>query len=347
MPETVSQQIIDEYDLGNTDIEPDQVTVPAVLAAETPASSASPGQAQPRNPDGTFASPATPEGTNPRITHPASLVEAATTYGFSDSEIAALPTDQLHAQVWRMHKVHQGLRQQMDADRAKIADTQRKEQPVAPVPAIDPEEEELLTLEREGLDPRLTKFLKLSRSAKKELEELKAHVQEREQRDQKRVISGVDAMVEDGFAALGDSFKKIFGTGTLNELGENSPAAKRRFDVVRSAGIDINTDSAATIKKKITAAANSIYSDMIDQAVIPAVPAAPSAYGAALNGKQANGTTPSKEDWNQAGLRRPTSREVEELPPGEERAIRNLAKKMGADVGAVPDSVEKDGFLPD
>jgi hypothetical protein len=311
------------------------------------------------NADGSFAK-VTPEPTSaetpetpatPKPSHPATLIEAAKSFGMTDDEIGDPSTNpRLHDQVWRLHSVREAARERAESFRAN-SDGPAKRADAAP-PAPEPEEnfglpeEELVGIHK----PLLTVMQKLA----KENKELKKAIEE-----QGGTLKKVqfDARTEAVIEALDEAFEKIgdpyYGEGSGTQMQSTSEELQNRQALFDAAGIDILHDNKKTIVAKIIAKNRRFRGDKTptppkQELGIYGQPKVPS------NGttpKPSNGTPPVKryteEEWLAAGLAKPTHTGKSALPNGRQKAIESVAKLQGRQPSDndSPSDVDDMGFL--
>ena len=320
----------------------DTIGTPPVATPETPAAAPSPPEPvpvdeRPRNPDGTFAKSAP--------VHAPEVIRAARTFGFSDEEIAETPANSLYRQVIRLHQE----REQAYRALATEQDLTRRDASVqsgaasTPLPAVTevPDEDYIEQFANEtGFDKRFAGLVKKLLAENKKLSETVGALSKREQiRDQVATSNVLDR----AFGSL-KGYEKQLGKEAMENLVKDSPEAKRRIGLLRAAGINpanAGQIPEAQITKALSDAAalmlGPVTTDPYVEAMKPGAPAKPAA-----NGQPPQGRFTQKE-WDDAGLAVPTSRGADDLPPGEEKAIRNLAKKLGQEA-VVPTLVNKDVY---
>lgn len=326
-PET-TPPVADPYDLGDTSEAPFQQASQTSLVQELPPPVETPGPSapaaeRPRNADGTFAKPA-------------NLVEVARSFGYSDSDIDELTTAQLNADCLRLTHKQNTLRSNLAAERTAQDAQVRAPAPERAKPQADEDEEALDALEKEGFDPRLSKVVRKVLKENKQLRSELGGIAQREQLREERTTAEV---IDGAFEAMEQA--ALFGEGAIEDLGETAEG-RRRLAVVRMANIDLKKDNATTIRRKVKQTAKELFGGSE-----PAKKKAEETpYDAALgktNGKPAKRIT--KEQWNDAATQKPTNREGSDLPPGDEKAIKGVKARLGADADAEPDSTTMDGFF--
>lgn len=296
--------------------------------------------AQERNPDGTFKSPE-PEAP----VHPGYLVELARDFGFTDDEINGMPTDLLGRNV-------QILRQREAQRQRTLSAEYQLQNPRVPQPAPappQPEPEIDLGIDEAEFGPEIVKVLKKvkgdsikeARALREELAQVKA---QQAQVQQTATANHLDA----AFDLVGDEFKHIYGVGSAGEIGQSDPdSVTRRVSDIKALmakGINPFAMSPKALAGKIKQYAAPLYK--VTAPAKPVVdPYADAGVPTPTNGK----TKPriSQEEWDNAGLAKPTSRKGAAEPDGTEKAIRNLEAKqreLGVS-GSVPNQSELEGFL--
>ena len=298
------QTPVDPFDLGDTS---------KVTPTETPSPAP---EARPRNADGTFA-PVVP----PKPQHPAHLVSVAKSFGYSEAELEAIPTEQLNAECWRLNQHRENMR----AENATLRDLQPAPRQPAPVQAPqEPDDDVILTeLEQQGFEPKLVgimrKFAKENKALKSALGDVNGLKQREQQREVRTLAETIDSAINE--------FERpdLFGEGDIGALPEQSAETILRLTIAAQAKIKPE-DSMATIRKKIKAVGAAIVAKIPKSA--PAAPA-PSTdpYEGAIKGKT---KTPTKEEWAQAALQRPAGREKPALPDGDQKAISGVKAKLDA-----------------
>ncbi len=333
-------------------------TIAVAPPPETPA--VAPVDDRPRNPDGTFK----------KIhQHESYVVQAARSFGYTDDEIAETAPTQLHREVTKIYQNRESMRQIAATQKTMDASTQRTQEAVA---AIPPEDDfEIPADELEGLaitNPGLAKlFKKLPKALKdtiKENADLKSRLEAREKHDVERENRTTFAMVDDAFESLGEKGAEWFGKGDMASLVDPATQkplgqeAMRRNIVYASAGI-LAGDTAKTIERKIASAAKLFVRESV---AAPAKPAEVNPYTDPTNGETngtakeppersivVNGKAYSKDEWEQAfgegGVARPTHRNVDDLPLGEERAIEGIRAKQRVESGSQQSRISQLGLL--
>jgi hypothetical protein len=124
-------------------------------------------------------------------------------------------------------------------------------------------------------------------------------------------------------------YPEIYGTGATEDLDPNGPeAASRQSVFARMQAIPQTQRAKTTFKKELVNAHNVLHGRFVkkttdDGELAPRPPV--NRVAATLNGK---GKHPTTEEWEEAGLVRPSHRDESELPRGEERAMRAVKEKL-------------------
>jgi hypothetical protein len=334
VPEPVaSTPVADPYDIGDPNHDPNAVAyispeaTPAAgtppVASTAPAVPATPEPVQARNPDGTFA-PKAPA-------HPDWLMQQAAELGMAEDEMAELPTSALTRQVSRLYRERAVFAGELAKARTLADSTVRQ-----PAPPQPPADDLGLTPEEEAeIAPSILATLKRQAKENRQLKEQLGQVVETQKKTQE---SAIDMQIDAGFEALPAEYKAVIGEGAMSDLTDQEAREARAAIYVRASRIQ-----QGSWKARIAQAAKFIYGRVLKPAA-PATPADPSAYAAAAAERPANGRI-TPEAWAAAGAARPTQRkEIDDEPPGEAKAIKNLSAKLAKLDG--PDSDILDG-IPD
>lgn len=303
-----------EYEHADSEREEiDQVKLP--VEAEKPAANAKPSLA-----------PAS------KSKHPAGLVRRALRFGAAQAAIDAASTDELDDWVERTEIEVEREREQ--AQRARSTDEaidRTRTRPAAKAePAVEEDELGLGELEKE-LDPRVVKFLKAQTERLKAAEGELKQATEREKVRQQRTT---EELYDAAFAGLDKKYQKVFGDGDGREMPGTSKELRRRIAVLKESGIDVQNDSPASMRRKISKAAEELYGEILGQAAAEPKEDDAGAYSGVkpsqeLTRKSKGNGTPriTKEQWDDGGLATPTHRASKE-PKGRDRAIRAVAAQM-------------------
>jgi hypothetical protein len=250
-----------------------------------------------------------------------------------------MSTNLLGKTVNQMHRQIHALRD-TNARERQLSEGQVR-QP-EPVPEAKPDEFDLGIDNEADYDPKLIGALKKLGGTRKEIDDLKKQLAQRDSRDFERDTRRTAAMIDAAFAAMPE-YEKIFGKGAGSELGTDKPEMQRRIAVLRQANIDMREiGSVGQLRARLKAATDLIY-----PASMLTKPANP--YDVAETPKPANGKADKSritpEEWDAAALARPTQRKGKELPKGDALAVAELTKKMRESSEVIPDSEELDGFF--
>jgi len=321
----------DEYDLVGIDgllgtpNNPDPPK-PPVAAADQPAGNPPPpAPLPPRDERGRFAKPS-------QFT-----VRMAKDLGMSDEDIAAVEDPHvLEARVYERHLARSQAREEAERARQQIEDlahrpaaaNQGVSQPTDTTgspPAFDlglkSVDEDAENGYAPGLVGAFNKLVARMDAQDRIIAELRGHVQ-------RQVAAQSDNEIDQGFAALGSKFEKVFGSGNGVELRDGNPSAyRRRVAVVNDLKANPPKKS-TTIKEAVRARAAEMFGDMVEQAAPKSEPTA---------------FTP--EQWDQGGLNQPTQRSTTEEAPGVMKARRGVAEKQ-REMARVNGTGADDKFVP-
>lgn len=312
----------DQYDLGDTDLYPRQEVEPYV--APSPQSEGT--VERPRNPDGTFAAFEVPKAPPEPPAHQY-LIDQAAELGFKASDLEGMSPAAISRAIFATLKNQAAFRAQQ-ADARTIQEAATPQRPPA-VPAKDEFAEAMGSELHANLDPGLVGLL---RSQHDEIKRLKAEHSLSKQQEMQREYTRGAQLLDDHFEALGPEYERIFGKGPAGELGETGAASlKRRLMVLGECGVNTNNVTPKSFAK-IKAAVELLY-------------LAPQKAATAVDPYAATGTPRvTAEQWNGAGLARPTQRNGAAEPKGDAKAVANLERKM-ADAGMLGDNDVLDGLL--
>lgn len=259
----------------------------------TPAANpATPATQTPATPAPAAPPPVVPTNEPKTYEHPRTLIRRAMEFGASISDVRHTTPDDLD--LW--------IEAQESAARQK---------PATP-PVVDADEYgigELVKSNPEFESPLLAVVKKIAEKTTARLGAIETENKAlKSEVTRLRGAKNVDA-IDEVFSGLSPA---IFGAGGRASIDPNSAEGKRRLSVISTAGIK-KGDSDAVVKQKIKANADLLYP--------AAAPATPS-----------NGVPPatpriSPEDWNNGGLKKPTSRATNE-PDGVNKAYRAVQELM-------------------
>jgi hypothetical protein len=249
------------------------------------------------------------------------MIAEAREMGFSDDDLADMPTAALYKTIQiaaRQQRDH--LREMAKAKTVMNAEVRNPEPKQEYDFGTNPETGQPIT--EAEIHPTLAMAIKQNT-------ELRKALQAKDQQDKQRNFWDVAETIDDIFENMGSKYEKILGKGTGVELNQaKDPGLKRRLAVLAEAGINVEGVSAAQIRRmsgKIKAAADLLYGPALEAA--PPPPADPNPYSQPA---KKNGAPPpvSTDEWEEGAVAVPTSRPPVELPPGDERAVKNLEQKM-------------------
>lgn len=147
--------------------------------------------------------------------------------------------------------------------------------------------------------------------------------------------------IDGSFAALGESYSSLFGSKPIAELQPDSQEYKLRLFLWEQV-----KDQPGPVRQKLAAAAEKFFGRL---AGAPAPAAEPAPKPQPLpqrgpDGRFLGGVLPQRrEDWQHAGLARPTQRAGAAEPPGERKALQTAARVMRE--RGLGDEESADGFL--
>jgi hypothetical protein len=322
---------VDPYDVGDPNHDPEAVAYPP---PETPASVGQPAAAstappappepdtRPRNPDGTFAK-APPA-------HPDWLVQQAAELGLYEEDLSELSTGALTRQVNRLYRERAAFGDELAKARSLANNAVRQPEPAKPIEddlGLTPEE-------RDELHPSILNVLKRQAQKNRDLQERLGQFADTQQKAQQ---SAAEARIDAGFDSLPAEYKQFVGEGPLADLTDQDARQVRLTIWQQAMSLKQGSERA-----RIAQVAKAIYGKVLKTTPAPAQP-----NGYETPAAPANGAAPriTPEQWNNSGAARPTQRvDMDDEPPSEAKAIRNLKKKM--DAMETPDSEILDG-IPD
>lgn len=313
VPET---SVADEYDLVGIDRllgTPNNPDAPPAAAptAAAPAVSEPPPPAHlpPRDESGRFTKPS-----------PFSI-RMAKSLGMSDEDIAAVEDPHiLEARVEERYRVQEQARDEYTRSREQIETLAARQQPAAPQQVSSPPSGSTGTqpafdhgLTEQNCTPEIIAAFNKMANRVQELErdhgEVKSHIQ-------RAVAAQSDNEIDQGFAALGSKYEKLFGSGTGVDLKATDPAKYRRRVAVL-ADIRANPPKTPTsIKALVAGRGAELFKDLLDVAPTATPAAEPTAI--------------SPQQWAEGGVHRPTQRISDVQLNGDQKATRGVAEKMAA-----------------
>lgn len=276
----------DQYDLGSPGADQAAPQVP-----QPPAAVATPG-APLRRPDGTFL---------PKHSHPDRLVAEARTLGISDEDIAAMSAADLRADV-RDARLERMLNRRDQTVNAAL-DREPAPQPAAPTaPAFEVPEFS------DEYDDNIRALAKTVKTLTERLAALEGGVGEIKGFHQAQANKTLTEQCDAFFAKDPD----LYGKGGVDDLKADGPEMARRMVVIEQAKkLDRNLPVAVKLQK----AQDTIYPGA-RKAPVPATP--PPA--------EPKPTRPTPEQWQEAGVARPTQREGGAEPAGKKKAMETIQR---------------------
>lgn len=251
--------------------------------------------------------------------HAQEMLDIAAYFGLDEASVADLPPHKLSSLLLKMQQQH--LQQAKQDNLARLFEASQ-----ARTAAVEPAKPKDEFAEFEGIDlgtdeagqplsardihPGILRLLKAKLApVASELSSIKSQTKNQH-----------DSAVDDSIAAL--EATDYYGDGDMIDFAQGTPERFRRQTLYTSAGI-LPTDSARQIASKIKKA------DKILRTSSQAVPQANSSEYQAASSQAPSVPVFTEEQFALGGLNAPTSRELEEIPNGEEKAIRALEEKMG------------------
>lgn len=306
-----ARSVLDEYELGDTGLDPAHDSPAAPAPAAAPAAEA--------------AAPEAPAATPPPAARPAAakhehnetVARMAADLGVPQAEIDQTPPDQLGRLVYHLNRQAQLSRgTQLTPPPGQLSPpTQLPRDPgtgrflpkgAEPPAAVAPEDD--LGLPEGEYDPALVKVLKEQRAEIRRLKGLEQRIEHLSRREQKREVETVADRFDKKFA----EHEAVFGRGRGRELDGNSAEYQRRIAVLAQIDRDPRPGS---FEQKFDRACQLLFGTLAP-APAPAPAAAPAADE--LRRRQ--------EQYDRGGLARPTHRGQE--PRGERKALQTAARVM-------------------
>ncbi len=343
MDEKQVQDILAQYDLGDTGGDvgstPVRANPPQQRQAGIPAVKATP----PKDPEtGRFlpaqVQPSAPnaqrqeasedpllDGEGQPISHSRTLLRHAHLAGFTDAEIDTTPSEQLQDLVFS--------RQQEQINRAVAQQTPNVSANPTPPPAPEPEPQVDFSEIDKVLDPEIATPLKNQLTAQlKQLKALEAKLEAQTKMAEQANVQRKQTDENDQMDRLFSEHSAFLGKKTWRELSKNDPDWIKRNAVVMLAGTDTSARSA---KEKLAWAVGQLFG-MVPQAQSVAEDYEPA--------PQKNGR-PTKEEWANGGVPRPTQRkpsaELNDIKRARQ-AVQNRLEQLSAP--GSNGTVDKDDF---
>lgn len=299
------QNLSVEYDLDPTPTPP--MPAPASEPARTP-----------------LRDPATGQFVKPN-THPARTVRMAKDLGFSDEEIATMPTAELRQAVMEAAVERQYTQQAQTIGRA-VESNQVRTPPHLPPEATPQPPADDFTLKAEDYDEGLYGVVKALWDRVKQLEASQAEFSQVAQHVRSQAEQTVVQQIDGEFAR----FPELFGKGGLADLPQDGPDMARRKAVVAYA----NSLKDGTPGQRVAKAIATLYPAASPKAKEEPKP----------EPKPAAHPTPDIEAWLNGGLASPTHRSGANEPNGPEKAARTLAAAFRENGLAAQEPTVKDEF---
>jgi hypothetical protein len=310
---TPQQQLAAEYELPNSDFDPDFIRAAGGITT--------PPAAEPvPQPAVALAAPLPPK-------HSPRVLRMAADFGIPQPEIDATDPEVLEETL-----IH--LNRQLLADRQRFI-TQPPTAPAAAAPAAPaqaaaPEKFDLGIPPEvmDSLDPSISGALKKLADEVQELRGLKGKLGTIEQREQQREFNSFQERCDSAFA----KHEAILGKGSFGELNQQGPELRRRQAVLDTAQRD---NPRIPFEKRIERAVEALFGKQpvaTSSPVAPAAPAAPAGPTEAdLIQRGPDGRITGRitvEQWNAAATVRPSHRASPVLPPGKERATQFVKEEL-------------------
>ena len=289
------------YETGDTGLS-DADTVP-VQAAQPPAIPAPPAAAAPEPP-------------KPEPKHSKRLLRMATDLGMAAEEIASLSPDELDDEVY--HRTREAAILARENRRADTIEARGAPAPAASPPPASPAAPENidLGLDESQYDPGLLKIMK---DQAKELKRLQGELQHVRQREVACEQESTEEAIDRVFGELGASYEPVIGKGRGQELRADGAEFGRRIAIINEASRLAGPKATRNqVIAKIGAAAKSLFAGL---ATAPSPPTTPPVTPA-TEATPAAILEQRRQDWNGAGLAKPTNREPQE-PKGEAKALQD------------------------
>jgi len=269
------------------------------------------------------------ESTPPPVpTHTQEALDAAAYFGIPEDVVKDLAPHKLSSMLIRMQQ-QQLVQQRQEALQRTFEESQARTAAVPPPPKdiYDEFKDIDLGTEEDGTPTIRTIHPALLKVLKAKLDKQEATIRELKDTEEKRLNTQLDDAVDEAVAEL--NAKEFYGEGGLRELAQDAPERQRRLKLYRDAEINPNVDSPRKISVKIKKA----HEDRLKEISLLAasqkpVAATPGGYEAPTPSQPSEGPRFTPEQFAEGALSGPTSRELEELPNGEEKAIRGLEKAL-------------------
>lgn len=250
-------------------------TTPETAAAESEFADLNPPAEEPETPAKPDAA-VKPAETPAAPTHPQALIDAAREAGLSDRFIAKQDTDSLYEALVVQHRKLSEVAVANQSRRYRDDDDERPRREAKPAPGGIEDELAYLESEEGGIAPRL---VNVNRTIVKELRELKSREAERLKVEAERRSADIYDAADEAIDSLAKSVEQKF-------------SKEQKQALFRAAGIT-DTDSARTVKRKITEAGLTLFSGLTKKKTVALPPT--------------NGKKPSAQELENSRLSKPTS----------------------------------------
>lgn len=262
--------------------------------------------------------------------HSKRILSEAEDLGFPADFIDKTPSDDLDNAIYHMKR--KMAREQVQANRDERNDRVRERA----APVKEPTFRDELGIEEGVFAPEMEAIIEKLWSKNQQLLKQVGGVAETVQTREARTTTDI---LDEAFSGLGAQYAPIFGDATSEDLADDSKEINRRNMVLQQSGIDIRKDNKATIIRKLKAATDLVYGDVVKPAAVE--DEEESVYAAGLGRQPAQHPQPpqkkqpkprvTEEDWNKAGLLRPSHRAVRDVPNGKSKANRTVEALLGTD----------------
>jgi hypothetical protein len=309
---TPQQQLAAEYELPNSDFDPDDFkpkgAVPPVAALPAAAPAAPPEPSAPAKPQ-----------------HSKRVLRMAEQFGIPQAEIDATEPEALDEALVLLQRQMLDDRQRLIAQPGRVQTNEPAPTETPPATPAKPAGFDLgMTPEEEAdLHPGIARMFKTLAAKITELESLKGTVGTIQQREQRREHESFQQRCDAAFA----KHEAILGKGSYAELNPNGPELRRRQAVLDTAQRD---NPKLPFEARVQRAVEALFGA---QPVASPAPAAPVQQPTSeqLLTRDAQGRITgriSPEQWNAAATARPSHRETPAKPPGKERATEFVAEQL-------------------
>lgn len=196
-----------------------------------------------------------PEPEPKKHRHSSRLTALAGEYGFTQADLDDNPSEVLWEEIHRL--------QQIEAARKPVQQVQT-EKKAEPEVEKDPDEEYLAELAE--VDPKLAGLIRRLKSTDhlKPINERLEKLDALEKAEQARQARHATEIVDAAFAALGEKFEPLIGSGPIADLADPGQRGWRA-EIYQRAKIDFANDSPSRISAKIKAAALALAGDRVKE----------------------------------------------------------------------------------